>query len=191
LLEDRHSGPAWEVASPLPNLRPPVPQVPPSEVCRRLLLPLVRQGTGQAGFPTESQQPFIGVNEKHPPKLYVERMATTFVFELVHVRHILQGLRKLREVEPHNKQQIDGVICWLKHQMVGKVKQLEPLMRNRPWIEEEIAYENNYLATALHECVEATCKKPCRGKFCADCWRSILKELHGEQEHTEADCKKV
>ena len=120
-----------------------------------------------------------------------EPVAATFVFDITQIRHILQGLSKLREVEPQSEQQIDGVICWLKYQMVGKIKQLEPFMRNRRWIEGEVAYENNYLATDFHECAEASCKKPCRGKFCADCWRTILKELHGEKEHTAAECKKI
>ena len=118
-------------------------------------------------------------------------MATTFVLELIHVRHILGGLRKLREAEPQNEKEIDAVICWLKHQMVGKIKQLEPFMRNPRWIEDEIVYENNRSGTDYHDCAEITCKKPCRGKFCADCWKVILTEMHGYKAHTEVECKKV
>ena len=116
-------------------------------------------------------------------------MATAFIFELAHIRHILNGLRKLKESDPGDKKEIDGVICWLKYQMVGKVKHLDLFMRNRRWIEDEIIYENNKDDTEYHDCAEVTCKKPCRGKFCGDCWRVILKEMHGEKEHTKAECK--
>ena len=115
-------------------------------------------------------------------------MSTSFVFELSHVATLLRGLRPLREAEPNNKD-IDGTICWLKQQMVGKIERLEPFMRNRKWIEDEIAFEGRP-DTDCHDCAEPTCKKPCRGKFCSDCWRGLLSEIHGEPEHTEGECKK-
>ena len=118
-------------------------------------------------------------------------MAGIFIFELRHVSKLLDSLRKLREAEPQNEKEITGTICWLKHQMVGKIKQLEPFMRNREWIEDEIVYEKNTQGTDFHDCAEVTCKKPCRGKFCEACWRVIISEIHGEKEHTDMECKKV
>ena len=64
-------------------------------------------------------------------------MSAFFAFELFQVSLLLRGLRLLREAEPNNKD-IDGTICWIKQQMVGKIKRLEPFMRNRTWIEDEI-----------------------------------------------------
>ena len=116
-------------------------------------------------------------------------MSALFVFELLHVAILLRGLRLLREAEPNNKV-IDGTICWLKQQMVGRIKRLEPFMRNRKWIEDEITFEGRQ-DTDFHDCAEPTCKKPCRGKFCSDCWRGLLSEIHGEREHTEGECKKT
>ena len=113
-------------------------------------------------------------------------VSTTFVFSMTQVRHILYGLRKLREADPNNANTIDGTICWLKSQMVGKMKVLEPFMRNRKWIGDEIAYEQQD-ATDYHECDNPQCKKRCRGKLCVACWRSVLAEIHGEPEHD--NCK--
>jgi hypothetical protein len=116
-------------------------------------------------------------------------MSAFFVFELLHVATILRGLRLLLAAEPNNKD-IDGTICWLKQQIVGKIKHFEPFMRNRKWIEDEITFEGRQ-DTDCHYCAEPTCNKLCRGTFCSDCWRELLSEIHGEPGHTESECKKA
>ena len=114
-------------------------------------------------------------------------MSAFFAFELFQVSLLLRGLRLLREAEPNNKY-IDGTICWLKQQMVGKIKRLEPFMRNRTWTEDEITFEKRQAGDS-HDCAESTCKKPCRGIFCSYCWCGFLSEIHGERELTESECK--
>lgn len=114
-----------------------------------------------------------------------------FTFQITQLKHIIHGLRKLREAEPENAPAIDGTLCWLKNQMVGLIQHTEPFMRNRKWITDEIAYEKAPHVTEFHDCRNDQCKKPCRGKFCATCWEAILAEIHDEKEHEQVECKKV
>jgi hypothetical protein len=118
-------------------------------------------------------------------------MPSTFILDITGVRLVLQGLRTLREKEPENVEAIDRVICFMKNQMTGKLKQLEPFMRNPQWIRTEINHELSPPTEDYHECANPTCKQNARGKFCAACWLEILCEFHSEKSHAKVECRKA
>ncbi len=102
-----------------------------------------------------------------------------FTLELRHIKQILEALRGI----PDSPLKAE-TLCWFKQQIAGKIRKLDPFMREQKWIEQEIAYENKSPKNA--NCTD--CKKPCRTKYCADCWKQILVCFHNVEGHSD-HCK--
>lgn len=111
---------------------------------------------------------------------------TEFVLSLADVKVVLDGLRLLQRtaVAAGEREKVDKALCNFRTQMTGKLKELEPFMRNELWVGKELAYER---AEPFEErnCVCSTkdCGKACKGKRCADCWTEIMGLLHGTKGH--------
>ncbi len=102
-----------------------------------------------------------------------------FSLELKHVKCILEALRALENPSK------DETICWFKQQIAGKIKKLEPFMRERKWIEDEIKFESK---SGSRDAKCSNCQNPSRSKYCAICWKEILTCFHDVQGHLE-NCK--
>lgn len=116
-------------------------------------------------------------------------MPSYYVFNISEARIILRGLNELKkQAKPEEITSIESLICSCKHQLMGKLRNLEPFMRNPEWIRQEIIYERTP-GFELAKCSNEKCKNSCRGKYCANCWTEILTEIHGQPGH-ELKCKK-
>lgn len=107
------------------------------------------------------------------------------------VKRILHGLRLLKSNGANESEikELNTLICTIMYATVGRLKKLEPFMREANWVQAELFYERS--PNGPRNCVckekvgeeEKPCGKECRGKMCADCWTEVLKEIHGTPGH--------
>lgn len=125
-------------------------------------------------------------------------MGRNFVFDLVGIRHLLGALRNTTKSDENaftNSNTDEGyrtTQCLLMRQMAGPLSKLECFQRDSSYIRGEIAFEEKYGEVKNLDCQmeikgegesKVACNKPCRMKYCTDCWKDLLAEIHGQPGH--------
>jgi hypothetical protein len=86
--------------------------------------------------------------------------------------------------DPQEADRIQAAYCSLRTQFKAPIRELQTFMRHPSWLREEIS---NELICQNPGAKCQSCESPCNGKKCAKCWKSILKLIHGTENH---ECEK-
>lgn len=99
-------------------------------------------------------------------------MPRIFLFEIDQIRHLLEAVRSMDD-----KKISEALRNSIRAQMFGPITHLEPFMRGREWLKDEIAHECEEDKPRNNTC---GCGRGCKGKMCAPCWQVVYRKLHGD-----------